>query len=71
MNPPVPSRIRQTPKSLFPYLFAGLFLLAFFDSWHRAGIDPKIFFEPRGQQALGKFLTGMFPPDLSPAFLSL
>src|SRR3972149_6491576 len=59
-----PSRIRQSPKSLFPYLFAGLFLLAFFDSWQRAGIDPKVFFEPRGQRALGKFLTGMFPPDL-------
>ena len=71
MNPPAPSRIRQSPKSLFPYLFAGLFLLAFFDSWQRAGIDPKVFFEPRGQRALGKFLTGMFPPDLSPAFLSL
>src|SRR3970282_2943076 len=66
-----PSRIRQSPKSLFPYLFAGLFLLAFFDSWQRAGIDPKVFFEPRGQRAFGQFLTGMFPPDLSPAFLSL
>jgi len=71
VNLPTPSRIRQSPKSLFPYLFAGLFLLAFFDSWQRAGIDPKVFFEPRGQRALGKFLTGMFPPDLSPAFLSL
>lgn len=71
MNQPAQSLIRPSRKSLFPYLFAGLFLLAFIDSWQRAGIDPKVFFEPKGRESLWKFLTGMFPPDLSWNFLSL
>jgi phosphonate transport system permease protein len=58
-------------KSIFPYLFGALFVVAFIDSWRRAGIDPTIFFEPAGQRAVWKFLTGMFPPDLSWQFLSL
>jgi len=41
------------------------------DSWRRAEIDPKVFFEAKGRDALWKFLTGMFPPDLSWNFLSL
>lgn len=65
------SPIRQSDKRLFPYIFAALFLLALLDSWRRAGIDLAIFFEPRGRDALWKFLTGMFPPELSWNFLSL
>jgi phosphonate transport system permease protein len=65
------SHIRQSPKSLFPYLFTAFFLLAFIDSWQRAAIDPKVLFETKGRDSLWKFLTGMFPPDLSWNFLSL
>jgi phosphonate transport system permease protein len=66
-----PSLIRPSHKSLFPYLFGAFFLLAFIDSWRRAGIEPTVFFEPAGQAAVLKFLTGMFPPELSRQFLSL
>ncbi len=66
-----PSLIRPSAKSLFPYLFTAVFFLAFVDSWKRAGIDPAVFFESRGRESLWKFLTGMFPPDLSWNFLSL
>src|SRR5262249_57642172 len=61
----------RSHRSFFPYLFSALFLLTLVDSWRRAGIDPKVFFEAKGRDALWKFLTGMFPPDLSWNFLSL
>ncbi len=64
------SLIRPSDRSFFPYLFAALFALAFFDSWRRAGIDLSAFFQPRGRDSLVKFVTGMFPPDLSWNFLS-
>ena len=66
-----PSLTRPSHKAFFPYLFSALFLLALIDSWRRAGIEPAIFFEPAGQAAVLKFLTGMFPPDVSWQFLSL
>jgi len=62
---------RRSHKSFFPYLFSALFLLTLVDSWRRAEIDPKVFFEAKGRGALWKFLTGMFPTDLSWNFLSL
>lgn len=71
MKQSVQSPIRPSDKSLFPYIFVALFGLALVDSWRRAGIDPTIFFEPRGRQALVKFFIGMFPPDLSGDFLAL
>ncbi|MPZ78574.1 MAG: phosphonate ABC transporter, permease protein PhnE [Deltaproteobacteria bacterium] len=52
-------------------MFTALFVLAFVDSWRRADIDPVVFFEKKGQEALWKFLTGMFPPDVSWNFISL
>ena len=66
-----PSHTHLFHKSLFPYLFAVFFLIAFIDSWGRAGIEPGLFFEAKGRQATWKFLTGMLPPDLSWQFLSL
>jgi phosphonate transport system permease protein len=65
------SLIRLSHKSLFPYLFSALFLLALIDSWSRAGIDPTVLFDAKGRAAVWKFITGMFPPDLSLQFLSL
>ena len=66
-----PSLIRPSDKSFFPYIFTAFFVLAFVDSWRRADIDPVVFFEKKGQEALWKFLTGMFPPDVSWNFISL
>jgi len=65
------SLIRPSTKSLFPYLFTGFFVLAFVDSWKRAAIEPAVLFERQGREHLWKFITGMFPPDLSGNFLSL
>ncbi|HEX9878682.1 MAG TPA: phosphonate ABC transporter, permease protein PhnE [Candidatus Binatia bacterium] len=59
---------RQT--SLFPYVFGILFLIALADSWQRAEVNPLVFVEKEGREALWKFLSGMFPPDLSWTFLS-
>jgi len=61
----------QSPKSLFPYLFAACFLLGVIESWRRAGIDPVVFFAAQGRANLWKFVSGMFPPELSGQFLSL
>jgi phosphonate transport system permease protein len=66
-----PSLIHRSAKAYFPYLFAGAFLLVFIDSWNRTEIDLTVFFDQRGQNSLWKFITGMFPPDLSVSFLSL
>lgn len=58
-------------KSAFPYLFALFFFIALIDSWRRAGVDPLVFFEPKGREHLWKFLSGMFPPAHSYEFISL
>ena len=71
MEPSNPSLTRPSAKTYFPYLFAVFFILVFLDSWKRAEIAPELFFSPRGRESLGKFLSGMIPPDLSWSFLSL
>ena len=65
------SSISKSEKSFFPYLFSLFFLVAFLDSWRRAEVRPLAFFEKEGREHLWKFLSGMFPPDLSWNFLSL
>ena len=65
------SLIRRSDKSVFTYILTGLFVLAVIASWRQAHIDPSVFFEQKGRQALWKFLSGMFPPDLSWSFISL
>jgi phosphonate transport system permease protein len=71
VNQTARSLTRPSHRSFFPYLFTALFLLAFIDSWQRAGIELAVFFETKGRESLWKFLTGMLPPDLSWNFLSL
>ena len=71
MKPTSPALPRSSVKAYFPYLFAVLFILVLVDSWKRAEIAPELFFSPRGRESLWKFLSGMFPPDLSWDFLSL
>lgn len=70
MSPTLPS-YNKAEKSAFPYLFTLFFLIAFIDSWHRAEVNPLLFLEAERRANLWKFVTGMFPPDLSGNFLSL
>jgi phosphonate transport system permease protein len=65
------SPIRPSAKVFFPYISAAVFFLAVADSWRRAEIDPTAFFDARGRASLWKFVTGMFPPEVSWDFLSL
>jgi phosphonate transport system permease protein len=71
VNQPIRLPTRPSHSAFFPYLFIALFLFVFIDSWRRAGIEPEVFLETKGRESLWKFLTGMFPPDLSWNFLSL
>lgn len=56
-------------KSHFPILFGICFAVAFVGSWQLAQIQPGLLFEAEGRRNIAKFITGMFPPDLSPEFL--
>jgi phosphonate transport system permease protein len=58
-------------KSLFPVLFGLCFAVAFAGSWHVAQIQPGLLFEAEGRRNMAKFITGMFPPEVSPDFLRL
>jgi len=71
MKRPELSPINRSDKSLFPYVFGLFFLLAFLDSWRRTGVRPFAFFEQAGREHLWKFVSAMFPPELSWTFLSL
>jgi phosphonate transport system permease protein len=71
MRSPTLSRIPRSEKSLFSYLFALLFAVAFVDGWRRAEVNPLVFFDAESRGNLWKFISGMFPPDLSSDFLSL
>lgn len=68
-SPALPPTIKSR-RSVFPYFFSLFFLAAFLDSWRRAEIHPSVFFEREGKEHLWKFISGMFPPDLSWNFLS-
>ncbi len=56
-------------KSLFPILLGACFAAAFLGSWQLAQIQPALLFEAEGRRNMAKFITGMFPPELSPDFL--
>jgi phosphonate transport system permease protein len=40
-------------------------------SWHLAQVQPGLLLEAEGRRNMAKFITGMFPPELSPDFLRL
>jgi len=61
----------RSEKSVFPYLFGVIFVIAFADSWRRTEVNPLVFLEASRRQSLWNFLSGMFPPELSTDFLSL
>ena len=56
-------------KSRFSILLGACFAAAFVGSWRLAEIQPGLLFESEGRRNMAKFITGMFPPDLSPDFL--
>lgn len=58
-------------RSLFPVLLGLCFAVAFVGSWHLAQIQPGLLLEAEGRRNMAKFISGMFPPDLSPDFLRL
>lgn len=65
------SSVAKHQTNFFPYLFVIFFFSVFFDSWRRAEVNPFVFFEQSGREHLWRFITGMFPPELSWNFLSL
>lgn len=69
--PSAGSADRSARKSAFGVTFALLFLLTFGASLRLAQVDPRLLFEREALGNLAKFITGMFPPDLSWSFLSL
>ncbi|MFQ5850440.1 MAG: phosphonate ABC transporter, permease protein PhnE [Candidatus Binatia bacterium] len=71
MKKAAPFSITRHPGSVFPYVLGFFFLVAFVDSWRRAEVNLLVFFEEKGREHLWKFITGMFPPELSWNFLSL
>ena len=73
MLPPNPSEaalpFSDRSKFLFPVLFWVCFAAAFVGSWQLAQVQPGLLFEAEGRRNMAKFVTGMFPPELSPDFL--
>ena len=59
---------RWNLATLLAILVAGGALAA---SWHVAQIEPSLLFGAQGRRHMGAFLSGLFPPDLSSAFLRL
>ena len=57
--------------STFQIVYSVLFVLTFLGSYKLAQVKPLLLFEPEGRRNIWKFVTGMFPPDLSWNFLSL
>lgn len=60
----------RSESSLFPYIFGFLFLVALVLSWRVAEVDPLVLFGTEARENLWKFLSGMFPPEISWDFLS-
>src|SRR5574337_285415 len=57
--------------SNFQIIWSVLFILTFLGSYRLAQVKPLLLFEPEGRRNIWRFITGMFPPDLSWNFLSL
>jgi phosphonate transport system permease protein len=59
---------RWNPIGLLAMLLVGGLLAA---SWRIARIEPGLLLSAEGRRHMWAFLTGLFPPELSPEFLSL
>jgi phosphonate transport system permease protein len=63
-----PDTPRWNTATLLAILVAGGSLVA---SWQIAEIDPGLLLGAEGRRHIWAFVTGLFPPELSPAFLRL
>jgi phosphonate transport system permease protein len=62
----------ETPRWNLAVLLAMLIVGgALAASWQIAQVEPSLLFGAQGRRHIWAFLTGLFPPDLSPAFLQL
>jgi phosphonate transport system permease protein len=59
---------RWRPSSLLAMLLIGGLLAG---SWHITEIEPSLLFGEQGRRHMWSFATGLFPPNVSPAFLRL
>lgn len=72
---PLPTPSKAAPpfsdrsRSLFPVLLGACFAVALAGSWHLAQIQPGLLFGAEGRRNMAKFISGMFPPELSLDFL--
>jgi phosphonate transport system permease protein len=64
-------RSRSAPRSVFPYLVALGLGVALFASAPIAQVDPRALFSRESLANAGRFVAGMFPPDVSLPFLGL
>ncbi len=58
-------------KPAFPYLFGLCFFISLLFSLRLAQVDPRLLFERAALGNLVRFVSGMFPPELSRSFLAL
>jgi phosphonate transport system permease protein len=65
---PPPETPRWNLATFLAILVAGGALAA---SWHIAQVEPGLLFGAQGRRHIWVFLMGLFPPELSPAFLRL
>lgn len=59
---------RWRPSTLLTILLVGGLVAG---SWHVAQVEPGLLFGEQGRRHVWAFITGLFPPDVSPALLSL
>jgi phosphonate transport system permease protein len=59
---------RWRPSSLLAILLIGGLLIG---SWHITEIEPGLLFGEQGRRHMWAFASGLFPPNVSPAFLKL
>ena len=59
---------RWRPSTLLTILLVGGLVAG---SWHVAQVEPGLLFGEQGRRYVWAFVTGLFPPDVSPTFLSL
>lgn len=60
--------VHWSPSSLVGLLLVGALLIG---SWHLTEIQPVLLFGAESRRQIWAFLAGLFPPDLSPGFLTL
>ena len=68
---PVSLTLPARRHSNFQIVWSVLFILTFLGSYRLAQVKPLLLLEPEGRRNIWRFVTGMFPPDLSWDFVSL